>query len=342
MSNGEKKPFELVRFLWKHKNEILGAAVCVAVTAYAWYELGKKVVHDEEKHEEDLRIPIEATVSSPRQRPDVISRPVENSRSQELSRIHTLFDKVIRILIPIIRAKVNDTIDVNSAIRKIKELRCEFKSEVTDDDQSQDVDDEQDRTDMRITEAMLWEEVKVSSLTLLFVSTYLVSAVTIVLRMYLHRMRNTTTVFGHRRDVSSVDTGVDLAVNDVDNNDLLTDTSNDHLLDQYQLEQLVQSLLDGPFKHFFDQGIETLTRDIQQQVVLTFAGWNVQDKVSRPSYPLQILFPFPSFDCIRITTPPNSSPNPTPNPHLPIPFPLLGCRALQRVYSTNFTTTQRH
>ena len=276
MSNGEKKPFELVRFLWKHKNEILGAAVCVAVTAYAWYELGKTTSHDEEKHEEDLRIPIEATVSPPRQRPDVISHPVENSRSQELSRIHTLFDKVIRILIPIIRAKVNDTIDVNSAIRKIKELRCEFKSEVTDDDEDQVVEDEYDRTDMRITEAMLWEEVKVSSLTLLFVSTYLVSAVTVVLRMYLHRMRNTTTVFAHRRDVSSVDTGVDT-------NDLLADTSNDHLLDQHQLEQLVQALLDGPFKHFFDQGIETLTRDIQQQVVLTFAGWNVQDKVSRCS-----------------------------------------------------------
>ena len=188
MSNSEKKPFQLLRFLWKHKNEILGAAVCVAVSAYTLYELGKptSVTNDEEKHEEDLRIPITTTISPQRQRRNATDQ-TENTRLS----INLHFDKIIRILIPLIRAKVNDTIDVNSAIRKIKELRGE--------------EPEHDTTNMRITEAMLWEDVKVSSLTLLFVSTYLVSAVTVLLRVHLHMMMGNKSMLHRSRSIASSD-----------------------------------------------------------------------------------------------------------------------------------------
>ena len=65
-------------------------------------------------------------------------------------------------------------------------------------------------------------------------------------------------------------------------NDSTADTPSTDLLDMHQqpVERLVQSLLEGPFKHLLGHGIKALSRDIQQQVRQTFAGWNVQEKVS--------------------------------------------------------------
>ena len=326
MSNSERKPFELLRFLWKHKNEILGAAVCVAVSAYALYELGKQTsLNDEENHEEEIIIPITTTVSLQRQRQPAISIP--DFRSRELSCIHTLFDKVIRILIPVIRTKVNDTIDVNSAIRKIKELQCEFKTEITVDDSG--VEHRYDRTDMRITEAMLWDDVKVSSLTLLLTSIYLVSAVTVLLRVHLHMMGN-KSMLDNPLDLHQQEQLVQMLLEGSYSNSpnlthirltltqtnptkttvlvchtvflLAVDRSPLFLLSLFPftysaplihsrhlpkptphpLLGYLLSLPAGHFKHFFDQGIPSLARDIQQQVVKAFAGWTVHEKVTRP------------------------------------------------------------
>ena len=165
----------VLQFIWKHKNKILiGGAICAA--GYAAYQhyfpVPPKLQEDEE---EEKRI---ATVNNMTSGHRDLLKP--GQRSRMLLRIRKQFDIAIKQFLPTVRLKIATAVDVSSAIRQIKELRC-IKN---NNENGGSMKNGQHIASMN--EALLWEEVKVSSLTLLYLSAYMVSAVTVLLRVQLH------------------------------------------------------------------------------------------------------------------------------------------------------------
>jgi Peroxin-3 len=226
-------------YLWKNRNKIaVGGAVCVAGFAlYCCYSMSKSSTQAEDE---------KYLMSEVRRESQIQKRP--GDRSRMLLRIRKQFDFAIRQFLPTMRAKILEVVDVSSAIRKIKELRAvNSDSDLGDDDNGALV----------MTEAMLWDEIKVSSLTLLYVSAYMVSAVTILLRIQLHILgKSMESVVGSQ----SSDEG--------EKNNFGAD------------DDVFKILIEGTYKHIFGSGLQALSDYVRPRVAECFADWTVRDKLN--------------------------------------------------------------
>ena len=169
----QKASFSLLetgRFIWKHKNKLVVGAVVISAGygIYRYYtDKSSEKMDDISSNPADQLTPISDT--------GILMKPA--NRTRMLLRIRKQFDIAIKQFLPTMRLKVLEVVDVSSAIRKIKELRAISTNQgVMNTENSQSA----------ITEEMLWEEIKVSTLTLLYVSCYMLSAVTVLLRVQLH------------------------------------------------------------------------------------------------------------------------------------------------------------
>ena len=169
----------VLQFLWKHKNKILvGGAICAA--GYAAYQHYFPAPPKLKEDEEEIRI---ATVNNMTSTHRDLLKP--GQRSRMLLRIRKQFDIAIKQFLPTVRLKIATAVDVSSAIRQIKELRS-IKNNHENNNGSSSGTMKNGQHIASMNEALLWEEVKVSSLTLLYLSAYMVSAVTVLLRVQLH------------------------------------------------------------------------------------------------------------------------------------------------------------
>ena len=170
----------VLHFLWKHKNKILvGGAICAA--GYAAYQHYFPLPPTVKEDEEEIRIAtVHNTMTSTHR--DLLK---PGQRSRMLLRIRKQFDIAIKQFLPTVRLKIATAVDVSSAIRQIKELRS-IKNNHENNNGSSSGTMKNGQHIASMNEALLWEEVKVSSLTLLYLSAYMVSAVTVLLRVQLH------------------------------------------------------------------------------------------------------------------------------------------------------------
>ena len=219
------------RYLWRHRDKIaVGGAVCAAGLVI-YYSLSKKSTENEDEKK------ILAEVK--RRRP--------GDRSRMLLRIRKQFDFAIRQFLPTMHTRILEVVDVSSAIRKIKELRtANGESNRSSEDSS---------AFMR-TEALLWDEIKVSSLTLVYVSAYMVSAVTVLLRIQLHILgKSMESVLQSQSNVEESESN--LGADDV-----------------------FKILIEGTYKHIFGTGLQALSDYVRPRVMECFAEWNVRDNLA--------------------------------------------------------------
>lgn len=223
------------KYLWRHRNKIaVGGAVCAAGLAlYAYYSSSNSIAETEEE---------KFLMSEVKKEAQLTRKP--GDRSRMLLRIRKQFDFAIRQFLPTMRAKILEVVDVSSAIRKIKELRTANTEETNGNDT------------LAVTEAMLWDEIKVSSLTLLYVSAYMVSAVTVLLRVQLH-------ILG-----KSMESVVGSQSADEPSSSIRED------------DDVFKILIEGTYKHIFGSGLRALSDYIRPRVAECFSEWAVRDKLT--------------------------------------------------------------
>jgi hypothetical protein len=90
------------------------------------------------------------------------------NRSRVLLRLRRQYDSSCRHFLPTLRKKIFAIVDINATVKQIKELRTVSAPGCLD------------------LERALWEEIKVSSFTLLFVAVYMTTTVCTVLRIQVH------------------------------------------------------------------------------------------------------------------------------------------------------------
>ena len=226
------------KYLWKHRNKIAaGGAVCAAgLVIYTYYSLSNKSTETEDEKK---------ILAEVKKRGQLVRRP--GDRSRMLLRIRKQFDFAIRQFLPTMHTRIMEVVDVSSAIRKIKELRtANSDSSLSSEDNSAFV----------MTEAMLWDEIKVSSLTIVFVSAYMVSAVTVLLRVQLHILGKSM------ESVTQSQSSIEESESNLGGDDVF------------------RILIEGTYKHIFGTGLQALSDYVRPRVMECFSEWNVRDNLA--------------------------------------------------------------
>ena len=156
-------------------------------------------------------------------------------RAKILLSVRKQFDNYAKHFLPTLKLKIAAVVDISNAVRKIKEIRANTQSSDTHD-----------------VEARLWDEIKVSSLTVLFITVYMESIVCALLRIQLHVVAAYTLEMAGSGAVDVDEIGVNL------------------------LEKLITST----YTKIYDVGLKNLTQIVREGVAREMQDWVVREKMN--------------------------------------------------------------
>ena len=165
---------ELKNFCWKHRNKFaVGTAVAVGV--YAIYSSSSSAAVENSQP------------SKKKEKVHEVHRKMDYSKRIEvISRIRNENDTVIKYFLSIFRPKLNEVIDVSSLIRKLKDLR-------------------EKQPEKKELETELWEEIKISAFSIVFVSSYLLSTLCVLVLIQMHILGCHTPTIDLKSPESSIE-----------------------------------------------------------------------------------------------------------------------------------------
>jgi hypothetical protein len=197
-----------------------------------------------------------------------LSRPASNpklsvlrnaQRSRLLLRIRKQYDIACKSFLPTLRKKILETIDINHTIKQIKELRSQVQNSNNPND-----------LQLNDAENQLWEDVKISSFSTLFLTIYMVSALTTLLKIQLHVLARS---FLHKTDSnSSNSTSSDTTHSETSKND-------DNLSSGNFDNEMFIMFVEGVYRQLFSNGISFFSNIVTEQVKEDMQEWIVKDKV---------------------------------------------------------------
>ncbi len=156
-------------------------------------------------------------------------------RAKILQQVRKQFDSYAKHFLPTLKLKIAEIVDISNAVRKIKEIRANTRSSDTQD-----------------VEARLWDEIKVSSLTVLFITVYMESIVCALLRIQLHVVAAYTIEMASGGIVDVDEIGVDL----------------------------LEKLITATYSKIYDVGLRKLTQIVRDGVTREMQDWVVREKMS--------------------------------------------------------------
>ena len=217
-------------FVNRNRNKLLVASVvAIGVTLYLNYN--GETVEDEDKHDPQLE-----TVQRLRLANETNSMKAAN-RTKLLFKIRRQFDTSVNQFIPTLRVKIVEVIDINGTVRHIKELRAKAT------------------TNKEELETRLWTEIKDSSFAMLIVTSYMLSAVCVLLRIQLHILARSLQKSYNNNQLFPQDDDIQL------NSDTF------------------RGLIEGTYKHLYGNGLKLFSDMIKTQISLVLKNWTVKDKL---------------------------------------------------------------
>ena len=217
-------------FVNRNRNKLLVASVvAIGVTLYLNYN--GETVEDEDKHDPQLE-----TVQRLRLANESNSMKAAN-RTKLLFKIRRQFDTSVNQFIPTLRVKIVEVIDINGTVRHIKELRAKAT------------------TNKEELETRLWTEIKDSSFAMLIVTSYMLSAVCVLLRIQLHILARSLQKSYNNNQLFPQDDDIQL------NSDTF------------------RGLIEGTYKHLYGNGLKLFSDMIKTQISLVLKNWTVKDKL---------------------------------------------------------------
>ena len=265
---------EVGRFIYRHKNKIaIASIVAIGTAIYYSYNKSNRIINnniDEEHLEEEEGDEYE--FFNPRLRQRSLVRNSTSSRhivqdsgikagmrSKYMLRIRKQFDSYAKQFLPTLRIKIKEVVDVSSAVRKIKELRGN-----SPDSGGQE-------------EIMLWEEIKVHSFTMLFVTSYMISAMVVLLRIQLHvlaRQLKQMNLEGNRN-------GTVLSTPLPSSSSSSSASYNDEIngLDNNLGAEMFAQLIEGTYQQLFNTGLVSLAKLVKQRIANLLSEWTIKKKL---------------------------------------------------------------
>jgi hypothetical protein len=211
------------KFVWEHRGKItIGAIAVAAIAGYVAYSSSQKQLEDNDEDEANN------------------SERTKSPHAKSLIKINKQFEIAAKHFLPTLQIKIIDIIDISENIRKIKELR----SKPDKNDEDSDFENE------------LWEEIKISSFALIFVTTYMSCALTVLLKTQLHIIARTHN-FSYNRKIATYGDG-----------------------DDDDEDQIFNSLIEKVYSHLFSNGLINLVAKVKCIVKESLMDFLVQEKIS--------------------------------------------------------------
>lgn len=213
-------------FASKHRAKLIGALV-VGIGGVAWYMLSS----------EDNANGRPLAVRSGAEEGEAKGESRSRKRARILVMVRRQYNSYAMHFLPTLKLKINEVVDVNNAVSKIKEIRS---NNGKNSDDSVDI------------EAKLWNEIKVSSITILFVTVYMESIVCTLLRILLHVVAAYTSEResnGELKDISEIDVDV------------------------------LEKLISATYSKIYDAGLKNVTQLVRQGVTKETEDWVVREKM---------------------------------------------------------------
>lgn len=182
-------------------------------------------------------------------------------KARLLLRIRKQFDISIRIFIPTLRKSIFDLIDITQPVKQIKQLRANNAS--NNNGHSNGSSSSSASFSHADAEAQLWEEVKLSSFTMLFVTTYVLCGLTTLLKVQLHVLAR-AILRGEGPALESLGATGDNA---------------DDIVMYARDSALLKKFIEGTFRTMFGAGLQRFADDIRQRLKYLLRDWIVKERM---------------------------------------------------------------
>ena len=218
-------------YLSKNRGRIAVATIAViAVSAYYHYTTATIDVKEDENvytPEDNSKSKLEANININRGTNEEVETGMHNTKM--LLKIRSQFDTAALQFLPTLRMKIFEILDIEHTVRKLKDLRS---SSVVD---------------KVILEDDLWNELKISSFTMLFVTTYMLSAVCVLIRIQLHIISKSLLV---------------------------------EAVDLMSIDEKFSSLIEKTFQHVLGAGLASFANIVRNLVADSLRSWVVKEKLN--------------------------------------------------------------
>jgi len=211
-------------FFWNNRKEIAVGTAC-AVAGYTIFQVYRS---------HSLRTPSTFTTTEGKNEKKRIKLK-HGVRQRLLLRVRRHFDFASCHLLSTLKLRCVEVADISGSIAKLKKLRngSELSSE------------------SKLAELQLWEDIKISAFTLMFVSIYSTSIICVILRIQLHILARNSILY-----------------------------TDDDLVHTTPSEVDMRALIEGTYKYIFEEGIENLSAYVRKKVSSLLEPWVVNEKLN--------------------------------------------------------------
>ena len=284
------------KWLWTHRGKVAVAAAVVATAAAVYYTTKAQQPLQLEDMDEDVdgedddwndvegaggvrgrrRVRNAASLGS-------AAKPAQKSleRSRMLLRVRKQYDVAAMYFLPTLKLKIAEYVDVANTIKQIRDLRAGNNSAIGPGEESPEKAEER-----------LWEEIKVTSFTHLFVTAYMEIAISLVLRIQIHILaRSAKSLEPSSSSASSSSSSSSLSSASapasssarpfpLSSSSSSSSSSAEHgegeadpsLLDS----DMFKVLIPGTYKQVFGAGLKLLTATVRRRVEADLSSWNAK------------------------------------------------------------------
>lgn len=232
------------QFVNRHRAKLIGALV-VGIGGLVYYNWSSQ--KEEDLTREEIMVAAESQSSAKK------SDVTPTQRSRVLLQVRKQFEVHAMVYLPLLRSSISDVVDISHAVEKIKEMRSGASTESKEGGAYTSAD--QHQSEQSAKENKLWEEIKVTSFTSMFVTVYMQSIICALLRIQLHV-------------VASYNMHLDASQEDGKEADVQLDS------------QTLDTLVEETFTKLYSAGLKNLTSIIRQGVSREMSGWAVRGNIT--------------------------------------------------------------
>jgi len=217
--------FSIPNVLWNNRGKLaIAAAIAISSAVILHYTTLSPQVPPSLSEQE-----------SEQSNPSAVKKAMTPSlRSKLLIKARKQFETASKQFLTTLRHKIIEEVDVISAVRQIKEVRASGSS------------------DSKEAEARLWEDIKIGSFTLLYVTIYMSSVLSVLLKVQMHQLAKHSHTSSHD------------GINHNWEND----------------SELFRTLIEISYKNLFGAGLVKLVSLIRDSLTEEMTEWTVRDKLS--------------------------------------------------------------
>eukprot|EP01038_Epipyxis_sp_PR26KG_P011035 gene11035-14817_t len=258
-------------FLNRNRGKVLLTTTAIAIGLTIYWQYTANETSDNTSNNEEERNAISNSMDEIKNRKNLNETDKKN-RIRILMSIQKQFDIAARHFLPSLRLKIVEMIDINSTIKKLKQMRQKAENGNTNNyneitlssngNSNHNVGKNDNTSDNINQEDALWEEVKISSFAMLYLTAYMLAFICTLLKIQLHLLAK--LIFQTSQSQTKIS-----SFNDKNPSSSLGINN-----DNFRL------LIEGTYQQLFGAGLSTFSELISHKIRSLLSQWQVKDKLS--------------------------------------------------------------